>query len=181
MRSPATSLLALLLVLGLVAALEVAPAGGADRRVVRVLAANRVEAPARERLNAVRREHGLRPLAFSAQLARAARVHAVSMGRRGYFSHSSADGSSLARRLARYYRPSAQHLVVGETLYWRSPHASPGDVVTRWLQSPEHRHILLDPEWRDFALEAVYVPAAPGVFGGRPVTIVVADFGALRP
>jgi uncharacterized protein YkwD len=179
MRRPST-LAALVLALALVAAEGAAPAGGAEARAVRIVQANAVEAPSVARLNAVRRAHGLRPLAWSAQLARAARTHAAAMGRRGYFAHSSADGTPFQNRLGRYYRPGARHLVVGETLYWRSPTAPPRDVIAQWLASPIHRSIVLDPEWREVGLEAVFVPAAPGVFGGRAVTIVVADFGAVR-
>jgi uncharacterized protein YkwD len=159
-----------------------APAQGAGgKSQARVLAANAVEAPTRAQLNAVRRAHGLRPVKFSSELAQAARAHAASMGARGYFSHDSADGTPFSKRLARFYARSARHFVVGESLYWRSPNAPPADVVARWLASPPHRAILLDPAWREIGLEAVRVPSAPGIFGGRAVTIVVADFGARLP
>ena len=46
-----------------------------------------------------------------------------------------------------------------------------------WLNSPAHRRILMTPHWREIGISAVYAPAAPGVYGGRPVTIVTADFG----
>jgi uncharacterized protein YkwD len=152
--------------------------GAAAKQSISVLAANGVETPARIRLNAVRRAHGLRPLRFSSELAQAARAHAASMGARGYFSHTSADGTPFARRLARFYARTSRHFLVGESMYWRSPNAPPGDIVARWLASPAHREILLDPAWREIGLEAVRVPRAPGIFGGRAVTIVVADFGA---
>lgn len=169
-----------MLALSAVAAAGAAPAGSAEARAVRIVQANAVEAPSIARLNAIRRAHGLRPLAWSSQLARAARAHATSMGRRGYFAHTSADGTPFQYRLGRYFRPAARHVVVGETLYWRSPTAPPRDVIGQWLASPLHRRILLDPEWREVGLEAVFVPAAPGVFRRQPVTIVVADFGAVR-
>jgi uncharacterized protein YkwD len=178
--SPLATVVVLTLALALVAAEGAGQAGGAGTRAVRIVQANAVEAPSVAQLNAVRRAHGLRPLRWSAQLARAARTHAASMGSRGYFTHSSADGTPFQHRIGRYYRPAARHLVVGETLYWRSPTAPPSDVITQWLASPVHRRILLDPEWREIGLEAVFVPAAGGVFGRRAVTIVVADFGAVR-
>lgn len=178
-KRTATALVVLVLV-----ALAAAPGGptpaqgAAGKQVVRIIAADAVEAPIRVELNAVRRAHGLRPVRVSPGLAQAARAHAASMGARGYFSHDSADGTSFSKRLARYYALSARHFVVGESLYWRSPNAPPADVVRRWLESPPHRAILLDPAWRELGLEAVRVPRAPGIFGGRTVTIVVADFGA---
>jgi uncharacterized protein YkwD len=177
-KSVATALVAFALV-------ALAPTGGAPSQArgaaaestARVLAANAVEAPTIARLNAVRRAHRLHPVRLSAQLAQAARAHAASMGARGYFSHTSADGTPFAKRLARFYAHTARHFFVGESLYWRSPSAPPADVVARWLASPPHRAILLDPAWREIGLEAVRVRSAPGIFRGRAVTIVVADFG----
>ncbi len=45
------------------------------------------------------------------------------------------------------------------------------------MESPKHRENILTPRWREVGLSAVTVPAAPGVFGGRDVTIVTSDFG----
>ena len=53
-----------------------------------------------QELNKIRTSHGLRPLVASAPLARAADAHATSMGRLGYFSHTSADGTSFDQAFA---------------------------------------------------------------------------------
>jgi uncharacterized protein YkwD len=45
------------------------------------------------------------------------------------------------------------------------------------MNSPPHRANLLSPRWREVGLAAVHVGRAPGVYGGREVTIVTADFG----
>jgi uncharacterized protein YkwD len=178
-KSVATALAALALVALTAAGHAPTQAQGAPgKQSIRVLAADRVEAPTIARINAVRRAHGLRPVRLSAQLARAARAHAQSMGKRGYFSHTSANGTSFEKRVSRFYGLTSRHFLVGESLYWRSPSAPPGDVVAKWLASPPHRAIVLDPVWREIGLEAVRVPRGPGIFGGRAVTIVVADFGA---
>jgi uncharacterized protein YkwD len=50
-------------------------------------------------------------------------------------------------------------------------------MVARWLASPEHRAILLDPTWREVGIYAARVVPAPGFYGDRAVTIVTADFG----
>ena len=66
-----------------------------------------------QELNKIRTSHGLRPLVASPALSRAADAHAVSMGRLGYFSHTSADGTSFDRRIARFYSKTLVPLVDG--------------------------------------------------------------------
>jgi uncharacterized protein YkwD len=135
--------------------------------------ANAIEAPLLARINAERRSHGLVPLRRSSALARAAAAHARAMGREGFFSHSSADGTSPGTRIRRYYRGTA----VGETMLWRSPDATPAEALRMWLGSPSHRAILLNPDFREVGLGAVHAERSGAAFGGGEVTIVVADFG----
>jgi len=136
--------------------------------------ANAIESPLLEKLNATRRSHGLPALRRSGALARAAADHARAMGQRGFFSHSSADGTSAAARIRRYYRGSA----VGETILWRSPDIGAAQAISTWLNSPPHRAILLSRGYRDVGFAAVRVENAGGAYGNRSVTIIVADFGA---
>jgi len=132
-----------------------------------------------EQLNAVRRHHGLLPLQVAAGLAAAAREHSLEMARLGYFSHNSAGGESFARRIARFYRMGMRrYWAAGENLYWSSGKPDASVAVEAWLQSPEHRAILLKRDWREFGIAAVFVSAGPGIYSGAPVTIVTADFGA---
>jgi uncharacterized protein YkwD len=49
-----------------------------------------------------------------------------------------------------------------------------------WMNSPEHRANMLARNWSEIGLSAVHVERAPGVYGGRPVTVVTTDFGARR-
>jgi uncharacterized protein YkwD len=132
-----------------------------------------------KQLNAVRRQHGLLPLRVAVGLAAAAREHSLEMARFGYFSHSSAGGESFGRRIARFYRMgNRRHWAAGENLYWSSGEPDASVAVEAWLQSPEHRAIVLRRDWREFGIGAVFVSAGLGVYGGAPVTIVTADFGA---
>jgi uncharacterized protein YkwD len=132
-------------------------------------------------VNAVRHQHGLTALHLSRGLSAAARQHSVEMATRGYFSHSSANGSSFDRRIVRYYRISGRRFwSVGENLLWSSPDVDPAGALRMWLNSPEHRANLLAPRWREIGLSAVHVASAPGTYGGREVTIVTADFGVRR-
>src|ERR671934_2256950 len=129
-------------------------------------------------INALRAQHGLAPLRFSSGLTAAARQHTAEMVRSGLFSHSSPNGSSFDRRIARFYPMAGRHYwAVGENLLWRSPDVDPSGALQMWLNSPEHRKILLTARWREIGISAVHVAAAPGDFGGHEVTIVTADFG----
>jgi uncharacterized protein YkwD len=130
-------------------------------------------------LNAVRRQHGLRSLRVAAGLAAAARQHSLEMARLGYFGHGSAGGVPFGRRITRFYPMGKRHhWTVGENLYWSSGEPDAYAAVEAWLESPEHRVILLSRDWREFGIAAVFVRAGPGAYGGRDVTIVTADFGA---
>ncbi len=133
-------------------------------------------------LNAVRVERALRPLRLNPQLQAAAERHSREMLARGYFSHASPDGGSFSARVRRFYRPPARGgYAVGENLLWGSPSVSPSRVVSLWLNSPEHRSILLSRRWRDVGVGAVHAASAPGMFAGAPVTMVTADFGVRNP
>ena len=132
-------------------------------------------------INTFREQHGLRPLRFSPALGAAARQHSTEMALRGYFAHSSADGSSFDRRIARYYPMGhSRYWSVGENLLWSSPDVDAAGSLQMWENSPPHRENLLTPRWREIGISAVHVVSAPGTYGGRPVTIVTADFGVRR-
>ena len=167
----------LVVVLGLACCAIAAPATGTSAEpptVVRPLQRSVIK-----QLNAVRRQHGLLPLRVAVGLAAAAREHSLEMARLGYFSHSSAGGESFARRIARFYRMGKRrHWAAGENLYWSSGEPDASVAVEAWLQSPEHRAVLLRRDWRELGVGAVFVSAGPGIYGGAPVTIVTADFGA---
>ena len=129
-------------------------------------------------INSLRAQHGLAPLRISSRLSAAARQHSSEMAERGYFSHDSANGSTFDKRIARYYPIGGSHYwSVGENLLWSSPDVDAGGALTMWWNSPEHRKNMLTARWREIGLSAVHVPAAPGTYGGREVTIVTTDFG----
>jgi uncharacterized protein YkwD len=131
------------------------------------------------RMNEVRRSRGLRPLRSNPRLAVAADFHSRDMGRRGYFEHDSANGTVFWRRIERFY-PSRgfRSWTVGENLLWASASYGAAFAVREWMQSPPHRENILSRDWREVGIGAVFFAQAPGTYGGRPVTIVTADFGA---
>ena len=129
-------------------------------------------------INTFRHSHGLRRLRLSQALTAAARQHSTEMAVRGYFSHSSADGSSFDRRIARYYPMGrGRYWAVGENLLWSSPTVDASGAMRMWKDSPAHRENLLGAVWRDIGVSAVHVLSAAGAYGGHEVTIVTADFG----
>ncbi len=114
-RPPLPTLLLLLLALPLMAAACSGPHGAssagapsASSSDVLVDAAARpaldrhaLERRIHARVNAVRREHDLPPLAWSEALAHVARGHSRDMARRGYFAHRSPGGRDATDRSAR--------------------------------------------------------------------------------
>ncbi len=132
-------------------------------------------------VNLLRHQHGLGALRLSAKLAAAARLHSTEMAQRGYFSHDSANGTSFDKRIAHFYSLGGKrYWSVGENLLWSSPDVSASSALDMWMNSPEHRKILLTARWREIGLSAVHLSSAPGTYGGREVTIVTADFGVRR-
>ena len=131
-----------------------------------------------ETINELRVSHGLAPLTVSAQLFDSTMIHCRQMVEGGYFGHESPNGSSFLSRITSYYpRGRYRYYSVGENLLWTMSPLSSQAMVERWMKSPEHRANLLDPTWRQVAVGALSVPAAPGIFGNRPVTVVTVDFG----
>ncbi|HEV8603292.1 MAG TPA: CAP domain-containing protein [Gaiellaceae bacterium] len=140
-----------------------------------------LEADVVSRMNGRRAARGLRPLRVSRGLTAAANFHSHQMGLFGFFEHESRNGSAFWRRIERFY-PSRGYRTwsVGENIFWESPAATGPSAVHEWMASPPHRENILSREWREVGIAAVHFDVAPGVFGGRPITIVTADFGLRR-
>jgi uncharacterized protein YkwD len=129
-------------------------------------------------VNAVRKEHGLAALRLNRALGEAARGHSRSMAEHGFFRHESYDGAAFWRRIQLMYRPMrGRYWGAAENMLWSSPGLSAAQAVDIWMKSPPHRKNILTPNWRDLGIGGVHAAAAPGVYQGRGVTIVTADFG----
>jgi uncharacterized protein YkwD len=138
-----------------------------------------LEASVLHELNAVRIEHGLRPLRLNGELRGAAAQHSREMLADGYFEHASRDGTAFWERIGRWYGAGGHtRWAVGENLLWSSPDVTPAAAVARWMASPEHRANILGARWREVGVSALHVAHAPGAYHGLPVTIVTTDFGA---
>jgi uncharacterized protein YkwD len=126
-------------------------------------------------INAVRRAHALHPLTLSDALSAAADGHTAEMGRFGYFGHASLDRTPFGKRIERHCGRLTWS--VGENLLWVERDLGASEAVRAWMNSPEHRAILLDPAWRQIGIASRRSNSAPGIYGGRAVTIVTSDFG----
>jgi uncharacterized protein YkwD len=165
----------------LVAALVivVAPSAGSARTRGTMTPATRLQSALLAQINGFRVSRGLTRLRLSPGLTAAANGHSTQMARRGFFSHSSANGTSFSQRIARGYPARGfRSWSVGENLVWGGPDIGASRAFRLWLSSPPHRANLLSGRWREIGLGAVHSTSAPGVYGGRPATIVTADFGA---
>jgi len=144
-----------------------------------------VESALVQRINAVRRSHGLRPLRVERGLTSAAERHAGSMGRAGYFRHElftprrSPRWNGFGRWIRWFYPgPGYRSWSAGENLAWGAPGISARRTVRLWLRSPGHRANLLKRSWRNVGVAAVRVQNGRGHFRRwDDVTIVVAEFG----
>jgi uncharacterized protein YkwD len=103
-----------------------------------------------DRINTVRAAHGLRRVYPSTQLRGAAQRHSLDMLRRDYFAHTSPTGSTvLTRILNSGFVSGYASWLGGETLAWGTGSlAGARATVHAWMLSPEHRAILLSPDYR---------------------------------
>jgi uncharacterized protein YkwD len=170
--------LALLSICGLALGSAACPAGAVVPRGGETRA---LESSLLAEINGVRQEYGLRPLTVAGSLSAAAREHSLEMVTRGYFGHSSANGMSCDRRIARYYPMGRYHRwLVGENLLQASPDIDAARALSMWMSSPDHRANILDRSFRQIGLSAVHVDSAPGDYNGNVVTVITADFGMRR-
>ncbi|MGI9616847.1 MAG: CAP domain-containing protein [Acidimicrobiales bacterium] len=92
-----------------------------------------------ELTNANRRQNGCGDLANNSKLHAAALGHSADMNARGYFSHTSADGSSMSNRIDRQgydWRSIAENIAQGQR--------TPEQVVQAWMNSSGHRANILN-------------------------------------
>ena len=100
-------------------------------------------------VNETRSEWGRRSLVPQRNLRRAAGWQADDMAQKKYFSHTSADGDTLADRLDQAnFIPSSDRWDAGENLAaGHDQGGTPEAIVSGWMQSREHRFNLLDPDF----------------------------------
>jgi uncharacterized protein YkwD len=119
-------------------------------------------------INHRRKRKGLRWLVAQLNLAQAASEHTEEMVENGFFSHLSLDGTNpIGRILESGYIAGTGTFAAGENLRWGTGAAgSPQATVAAWMQSPTHRHAILDRRWRHIGI---------GVVKGTPTDPTDAD------
>jgi uncharacterized protein YkwD len=84
----------------------------------------------------------------SVRLQLAASHHSDDMIVRDYFAHTSPTGSTVFTRIEHTGFVDGYAWIGGETLAWGAgTSAAPLATVTAWLASPEHRAIMLSPQF----------------------------------
>jgi uncharacterized protein YkwD len=100
------------------------------------------------RINQARAAHHLAPVQPSASLQLAASHHSDDMLVRDYFAHTSPAGSTVYTRIVNTGFVNGFSWLGGETLAWGTGSlAAPLATVNAWLASPEHRAIMLSPQF----------------------------------
>lgn len=108
-------------------------------------------------VNAARKKAGLRPLAASPLLDKAAQRHAEDMLARGYFAHKSPSGTTVRERAtaAGYaWRTIGENIAFGQT--------SVDEVMETWLNSPGHRKNILTPGFAELGVGLAMGPGPDG-------------------
>jgi uncharacterized protein YkwD len=156
-----------------------APSGAAPAGAAQAVQTTSLDSGVLVGINRIRVDHDLAPLTMSSGLSQAAQAHSFDMVARGYFGHSSANGTPFWKRIQAYYPIGPYHSwSVGENLLWSPGTIGAGAALAEWMASPEHRANILDPGYRQVGIGVASAPHAPGTFDGDAVTVITTDFGA---
>ncbi|MDP9476546.1 MAG: CAP domain-containing protein [Actinomycetota bacterium] len=117
--------------------------------------------------NEERKKAGVAPLVFHPGLVVAGSYHANDMAEKGYFSHTSKDGTPASRRIKRFYDWSTY----GENIAWNhlSGEEAVRRVMTQWMGSAGHKKNILNPRFKEVGF---------GIADGGRRTLFVCDLGS---
>ncbi|MEA2351718.1 MAG: hypothetical protein QOJ14_132 [Thermoleophilaceae bacterium] len=153
------------------------PASAAARRCHHVNAdPNRISIEKAQRatlclLNRKRRVHGVHRVSENHRLDLASTRYAQDMARHDFFEH----GDFVGRIERTNYLAGAGSWTVGENIAWGGgSYATPRSTVEMWMNSPPHRHNILDPHFREIGIGIARGTPVAGVGGATYAT----DFGA---
>jgi uncharacterized protein YkwD len=128
--------------------------------------------------NQIRADRGLPALRENARLRRAATGHSSDMVERGFFQHTTPNGTTMVERIhaARYVSPRFDW-ALGENLAWGTGSlATPRAIMRAWMDSPGHRANVVKRAYREIGI---------GVVAGVPTdrdsgATYTADLGVIR-
>jgi uncharacterized protein YkwD len=150
------------------------PAGDADLPITAISRRRHRRAVARL-VDDERRRRGLRPLRHAPSLSLSARHWAGWIVRHSRFTHGNFQRRSRRSPYARISRRLHRRWRAGEALAWGTGDAStPRAIVGAWMDSPEHRALLLG-HWEHGAVWSVHDAPAPGAQADG--VTVVHEFG----
>lgn len=122
--------------------------------VVNIVAVERV---AFAMINQKRLENGLKPLAWNAELASVARVHSQNMAEYQFFGHRGLDGKMVSDRADNIGLNKWR--AIGENIAFNRGYQDPiAKAVEGWMNSPGHRHNLLEDSWKESAIGVAVAP-----------------------
>lgn len=102
-------------------------------------------------LNQKRAENGLKALMWSDDLERVARIHSQNMADFKFFSHRGIDGKMVSDRAD--CLGVGNWRSIGENIAYNRGYSDPIEkAVELWLDSPSHRHNLMDENWKESAI-----------------------------
>ena len=110
-----------------------------------------LEQTAFDLLNQKRAQNGLQPLVWNEQLAGIARTHSQNMADFNFFSHRGLDNKMVSDRADDV--GLTKWRAIGENIAFNRGYQDPIEkAVELWLDSPSHRHNLLDNNWKETAV-----------------------------
>jgi len=121
--------------------------------------------------NAERQKQSVAALTESAKLDASAKAKADDILTRQYFAHIAPDGKTVSDTTA---AQGYTYIKIGENLAL-GDFTSDSDLVTAWMNSPEHRANILDPDFTDMGVGVSY-----GMYQGRNTYVAVQHFGRPR-
>ncbi|MDO5397399.1 MAG: stalk domain-containing protein [bacterium] len=92
--------------------------------------------------NDIRIQNGLNPLVWDDELAEVGRVHCMDMAAREYFDHNTPEGLTPFDRM---HNAGIWPVYAGENI--AAGQINPADVTEAWMNSPEHRDNILNPNF----------------------------------
>ena len=117
--------------------------------------------------NGDRTQNGLKDLAISPTLQKAAQLKANDMAAKSYFAHTSPDGVTPWHW---FKEAGYQFSYAGENLAVRFSDSI--DVNNAWMNSPAHRANILNADFSEIG-----IATAEGEYQGQPAVFVVQEFG----
>jgi uncharacterized protein YkwD len=129
-------------------------------------------------INRERTSRGLRALRQNGQLRKVAQGYSGQMVRDAFFAHVGSDGSTVRSRITgrTMYLRGVAKWSLGENLYWGSgQRATPEASVRGWMNSPPHRHNMLDPGFREIGVGIAI--GAPRDVAGASAATYTTEFG----